>query len=284
MYNGVFRSSDGGGSWRSASVGLTSTNVRALALDPRSASTLYAGTGSGVFKSTDAGETWGPASLLGKHISALAIDPRDPNIAYAATDLYAESRSLFKSTDGGRTWVDTGIGRGILALAIDPQRPEILYAGTLGDGVFKSTDAGGSWKAVNTGLTSPRGSYMYVNALAVDSTNPEIVYVTTNAGVFASTDGGESWRAVNAGLPEKSNVLTLAIDQQCPDTVYVGTFSKGVFKSTDRGQSWQPFSRGLRGHGVFMLAIDPSREAIYAGTNGGGVVSASTSRCDRVAR
>ena len=81
------------------------------------------------------------------------------------------------------------------ALAIDPVTPTTLYAGTDGGGVFKSTDGGGNWSAINTGLTNT-----YVYALAIDPVTPTTLYAGTYDGVFKSTDGGENWNAVNTGL------------------------------------------------------------------------------------
>src|SRR5204862_3749039 len=80
-------------------------------------------------------------------------------------------------------------------LAIDPQTPATLYAGIYGSGVFKSTNGGGSFSPVNTGLTD----YSYVYALAIDPQTPATLYagVYFGSGVFKSTNGGDSWSAVN---------------------------------------------------------------------------------------
>jgi photosystem II stability/assembly factor-like uncharacterized protein len=113
---------------------------------------------------------------------------------------------------------------------------------------------------------------LFVNALALDPVQPEIVYAGTyKGGVVRSTDGGKSWRAVNAGLKEKGYVLALTIDQARPENVYAGGES-GVFRSTNGGGSWSPLNRGLRGHSVHALAVDPGSVTVYAGTYGGGVV------------
>ena len=98
-------------------------------------------------------------------------------------------------------WVSHGPeGGNIRALQIDPTRPGTLYVGTVADdfsgGVFKSTNGGGSWTAMNAGLTNP-----LVNAFAIDPTSPGTLYAGTGGGgVFKSTNGGGSWTAMNAGL------------------------------------------------------------------------------------
>ena len=98
---------------------------------------------------------------------------------------------------GVNTWTTNGPEGGqIRALAIDPATPATLYAGTFGGGVFKSTNGGGSWTAINTGLTSN-----FANALAIAPSAPATLYAgTVGGGVFKSTNGGGSWTAVNTGL------------------------------------------------------------------------------------
>ena len=146
---------------------------------------------------------------------------------------------------------------------MDPSAPATLYAGTLG-GVFKSTNAGGSWTAINTGLTGTG-----VSALVIDPFAPATLYAGTDTdGVFKSTNGGGNWSAMNTGLTATS-VRALAIDPSAPSTLYAGT-SGGVFKSTDAGGSWTAMNTGLTNPIVNDLAIDPSTPArVYAGTGGG---------------
>ena len=126
---------------------------------------------------------------------------------------------------GENVWTSHGPEGGIiLALAIDPATPTTLYAGTEGGGVYKSTDSGGNWSAVNTGLTNT-----YVDALAIDPVTPTTLYAGTYpAGVFKSTNGGGNWSAVNTGLTNTS-VYALAIDPATPTILYAGTEGGGVF-------------------------------------------------------
>ena len=203
-------------------------DVRALAIDPSTPSTLYAGTGrGGVFKSTDAGATWGAVGLPGEDVGALAIDPSTPSTLYAVP----YRGSVAKSTDAGATW------RGALlpyyyvhALAIDPNTLSTLYAGTGDDegagGVFKSTDAGATWGAASAGLPYPMLGYVF--ALAIDPSTSSTLYAgTSGGGVFKSTDAGASWGELNAGLTT-ADVFALAIDPITPSTLHAGT-SSGVF-------------------------------------------------------
>ena len=172
-------------------------------------------------------------------------------------------------------------GGTVLALAIDPRTSTTLYAGTAGgvfktdDGVIKSTDGGGSWRAVNAGLTSPS-----IAVLAIDPKAPATIYVgvsraipgaTKNRGVFKSVDGGATWRATNAGLTW-AYVNSLVIDPHTPSIIYAAIWSAGVYKSTDGGRSWHNVSKGLTSSVVNILAIDSRAPmTLYAGCERGGV-------------
>ena len=113
----------------------------------------------------------------------------------------------------------------------------------LGGGVFKSTNGGGNWSAVNTGLTSTSN----VSALAIDpddAGHPLCGDRISDGGVFKSTNGGGNWSAVNTGLTATS-VSALAIDPKTPATLYAGTYNGGVFKSTNGGGNWSAVNTGL---------------------------------------
>src|SRR3989442_7463173 len=113
--------------------------INALAIDPKTPSTLYAGTsGGGVFQSTDGGTSWRAinSGLTGTIIKALAIDPLSPSALYAGASL----GGVFLSTDGGASWraINTVPTAGnVRALAIDPQASSTLYAGTSGGGALE---------------------------------------------------------------------------------------------------------------------------------------------------
>jgi hypothetical protein len=140
---------------------------------------------------------------------------------------------------GVGVWTSNGPeGGDIRALAIDPVTPTTLYAGTFG-GVFKSTDGGGSWQAMNIGLVDSFGFVPFVYALVIDPVTPTTLYAGTSGGVFKSTDGGGSWNPMNTDLIDPffgfiPSVSALAIDPVIPTTLYAGT-GVGVFKSTDGG-------------------------------------------------
>jgi len=143
-------------------------------------------------------------------------------------------------TTGGGAWtsISTGLLPAAFSMAIDPTATSTLSAGTLmgqGGGIFETTDAGGMWVPINTGLPAPDG--LAVTALALDAMAHDTLYAALeNTGVFKTTDGGASWTAVG-GLPSVQ-VVALAVDPVIPNTVFAGTHDQGVFVSIDGGATW----------------------------------------------
>ena len=264
--------------------GMSTAQVAAIAVDPTTPSTLYAGTTDGIFKSTNGGGSWQTVNtgLTNLGVNALVLDPAIPTTLYAGTN----GGGIFKSTDGGGSWraVNTGLTYlFVYALALDPTSPNELYVGMYcgcGNlapyiGIFKSTDGGENWQAVNNGLAT-----LEVFAFAIDPTTPTTLYAGSNGsgvgigGVFKSTNGGGSWQTASSGLPVAEAVIALAIDPITPTTLYAGTLSGGVFKSRNGGGNWQAVNTGLTNFssGVYALALDPTNPTtLYAGTQGGGV-------------
>ena len=126
---------------------------------------------------------------------------------------------------GTNVWTSNGPeGGSVNTLVIDPATPTTLYAGTLGRGVFKSTDAGETWEPVNSGLPG-----FGVSAFAIDPMTPSTVYVGIgSSGVFRSTNGGDDWVAASTGLPAYP-VTVLVGGPTSPTTLFAGTWGGGVF-------------------------------------------------------
>ena len=202
-------------------------SIFALAIDPSTPSTLYTGTGSGAFRSTDGAGSWQRADtgISNSSVFALAIDPHTPSTLYAGT----QGGGVFKSINSGAMWnpANNGLTNSFVpALAINPVTPSTLYAATSGGGVFKSIDGGATWNPANSGVSD-----MNVSALAIDPGTPTTLYAGTGSGVvFKSIDGGAKWTPFNTGLPN-TGVLALAIDVNT-STLYAGTNGRGVFATT----------------------------------------------------
>lgn len=292
---GYFKSTDGGGSW-SVNVNGVSAHRRSMVIDPVVHSTLYAGTGDGgVFKSINSAATWMPmnAGLTNNFrtatVYALAIDPRIPATLYAGTDGNLGAAAVYKTTDGALTWMPMGGGfpaeAGVETIVIDPKTPSTVYAATIDDGVFKSTDSGGTWFAVNNGIAP---HLIQIGPLAIDPVTPTTIYAGTQGGVYKSTNGAASWTLMSDTLgmvyalefPTRTSVESLAIDPTRSSTLYAGTGFGGVFKSMDAGVTWVPVNAGLpvlSPYNTFAtihaLAVDPiTPTTVYLGTysaNGG---------------
>lgn len=217
-------------------------HVHGLAVAPSDSNVVYAGTihdtsqhcgdycftGSHIFRSSDAGNTWtemddGFPIETHTSINAIVVDPTDPNTAYAMTSKHEseEAIGIYKTTDGGGTWSAANNGLDDLNtndLQIDTVEPNILYAAT-DSGIFKTTNAGQSWMQASDGLApgtvydpafDPTGKGVRFPAnrvfdLALDPTNPLVLYAATAAGVYKTKDGGNNWYAVNFGLPLRSD-------------------------------------------------------------------------------
>jgi photosystem II stability/assembly factor-like uncharacterized protein len=144
----VFKSTNAGGTWSAVFTSAINTYVRALAIDPLTPATLYAGQiasaddgGGGVFKSVDGGGNWSAVNtgLSRRNVRVLAIDPLAPATLYVGVYAGYLNGVVYKSTNAGGNWVDTGLTdtfvKSAYSLAIDPATPNNLYAGTE-NGVF----------------------------------------------------------------------------------------------------------------------------------------------------
>jgi hypothetical protein len=141
-----------------------------------------------------------------------------------------------KSTDGGATWSRAGLTGGVNVLALDAAHPGTLYAATQVSvsgstgfaGLFKSTDRGANWFAINYGLTSLLDTRSPFNALVIDPGNSNVLYAGTSGyGVFRSTDRGAHWRPFNDGL-RNLDIRVLALAPGNSNALYAGTGS-GIF-------------------------------------------------------
>ena len=258
---GVFKSTDGGATWTDVGQDLPHYwAFEGLAVD--AASVVYLNSsGDGIHKSTDGGATWSPP--LGPGGIALVADPRVPGTVYSFLD------SVGKTTDGGQTWSWLNDGAGIFpgergiaygALAVDPHDSSILYLGSIEKGIFKSTDGGTHWRALDMGLEPSA-----VTSIAVDPSHPATVWAgTAEDGLFKSTDAGEHWAAVDTRRPNRQT-FAVAVDKT--GAVYVGIYDCCLLVSTDGGASWSDAAPAL--HETFIMTFVPDPTApgvIYVGT------------------
>ncbi|MEO8189337.1 MAG: hypothetical protein ABI682_03265 [Acidobacteriota bacterium] len=279
--NGMFKSTDGGVSWIAINTGLFFGQIYALAIDPLSTATLYAGIynflNGGVFKTINGGANWTRVTPDRREVGSvsLAIDPVDPARIYAGDDDGSGSRGtslVEKSTNGGQSWagVIVGTGGSVNAIAIDPSNTSIVYAAT-GAGVYKSTDAGLTWISVNTGLVK-----LSIASLTIDPHTPTTLYAG-GEGLYKSVNGGASWNSSNNGIGS-GVVRGLSIDLSSPEKLYAATSGildgvpgSGVFRSENGGATWVPLNNGLPNVPVYSIAIDPSFPNRLLAATGSGV-------------
>ncbi len=224
---GVLKSTNGGMSWSESNSGLTNLGVQVLTINPKNPEVIYAGTYSGVYKTTDGASSWNvlSGSIMGvstlPDITSLTVDSINPDIVYAGSI----GGIVYKSIDDGTSWESVsiqGTKSTVKAIVVDPVNSKILYAGAK-DGLFKTIDGGVSWSSISSGLTNTN-----IYAIVINPVNPQVLYVGTAGGVFKSTDGGSTWREMNTGL-RNTLVLALTLNPENPDIIYVGT-AGGVYR------------------------------------------------------
>jgi photosystem II stability/assembly factor-like uncharacterized protein len=304
----LFKSADGGASWISLSSGLQGSRVRKVIVDPNDSSIVYATMatssfqpGDTVFKSTDGGASWNPAnSGLPGLTRDIALDPLNQGTAYASSyDPGEIGLGIYKTTNGAISW--SYVGPGLIFqslprpafLMVDSQQPKTIYAFYFGQGIWKSTDGGATFDAINTGLsrspgfppgevptaafaTDPQDSsilYAWTETChEADVTSPFSIFTCANAGLFKSTNGGIDWKQAGPALPAGEDGATLVIDSRNSATMYTLSGGGDVFQSTDGGATWTALSSGQTTQRFTTLAMDPwNPSTLYAGTAGGGV-------------
>jgi photosystem II stability/assembly factor-like uncharacterized protein len=274
---GVYKTSDSGDSWTQDSSGPINMYVFSVAVSP-DGSAVFAGTdGNGVYKSVNGG-TWTQINngLASTYVTSIAISP---NYATDSTVFAGTYGGVYRSDDGGQNWIRTNRGltdTPVFAIALSPNfknasdsSDRTVFAGTYGDGVFKSSNSGGSWAQVNSGLANLNIFSVVVSPnYLIDAT----IFVGTNGnGVYKSTDMAGSW--AQSGLPNAS-VFTVTLSPNYNDngsdkTVFAGTFASGVYKAVDGGQSWSQINSNITNTYVLSIAVSPNYgedAVVFAGT------------------
>lgn len=229
----IRRSDDGGATFREISQGLDPADrgqfYPPLIADPSQPGTLYFGT-QRVWQSQDRGDSWQPLSgdLTGgapATLTALAVAPSLPQVLYAGT---SDGRVQI-SRDGGHSWSPSAPipNRFVTAIAVDPRLPHRAFVGLSGfetGHVFRTDDSGGRWQDISGNLPD-----LPVNAVLLDATSPDRVYLGTDLGVFVSGPDG-SWAPWTPGMP---NAVVLGLSQNPATGLLVAaTHGRGAFALT----------------------------------------------------
>lgn len=270
--HGVYRSDDGGRSWRPA--GLADRRIMSLTASPVEEDVVWAGTEpSEIWRSGDGGESWEPTAPLEglpsspgwafpprpetHHARWIACHPQEPGRLWVAI----EAGALVSTTDGGRSWRDR-VPDGPYdthELAVHPNRPDTLRV-SAGDGYYESHDGGESWSRPREGL-----DVGYLRSVAIDPGDPAVVVVSAASGprstyVAGRADGrlyrrsgNGSWRRVTEGWPDPPRTIAPLLVAGRGDGALWAADERGVHRSDDGGSSWRRVSafqeppRNLRG-------------------------------------
>jgi photosystem II stability/assembly factor-like uncharacterized protein len=306
---GVWKTVDGGISWRNVSDGaFQRASVGALAVAPSDPNVIYAGMGEatirgnvshgdGVYRSVDGGKTWRHLGLAAtRNIGKVRVHPTNPDVVYVAALGHAhgpnEERGIFRSRDGGATWervlhLNSDVGANDLAL--DPTNPRVLYAafwrarrlphqlqsGGEGCGLYRSSDGGDTWTEITRNHGLPEGTIgkIGITASAARAGRVWATVESDEGGIFRSDDGGDTWERTcgeRALYHRPWYYQHIHADPNDAETVWV--LNVRPWRSSDGGRS---FSTMPVPHGdTHDLWIDPrdSRRKIL-GDDGGAIVT-----------
>lgn len=259
--DGIYKSTDGGLNW--THMGLPkSERISSIIVDPRDSNNVWVGVlgalwgdseERGIYNSKDGGKTWNKIHYIDNKTgcSDLVIDPTNPNVMYASFWEFrrtgwsfnsgGNSSALFKTIDGGKTWnkIHNGfpVGKlGRIAIAVAPSNPNILFSVIECEkdsekGLYKSEDAGKSWKHLNSDFALVVRPF-YFSRISIDPKNPEIVYKGGLNGSI-SRDGGKTFRNLGA---MHSDIHDILIDPIDTNRIYVAT-DGGMYRSWNNGST-----------------------------------------------
>lgn len=257
----------------------------------------FGGTGGGVWKTTDGGNTWKNVSdgFFGGSIGAVEVNQFDPNVIYVGggevtvRGNVSHGNGVWKSTDAGKSWMHMGLedSQQIPRIRSHPKDPNLVYVAALGHlfgpndmrGVYRSRDGGKNWERI---LFANRDAG--AADLILDPSNPRVLYASTwrirrtpyslesggaGSALWKSTDGGDTWANIthNKGLPEGViGIIGITVSPSNPQNLYTIVESEkgGVFRSRDAGETWEKTNedRSLRQRAWYYSRIyaDPKDE------------------------
>ncbi len=262
---GMYKSTDGGRKW--TYIGLGATHIISwILVAPNNPDVVYVAAlghlfgpnpDRGVFKTMDGGKTWKKILYVndGTGAVSMAMDPSNPQVVYAA--MWQVSREhwtfssggpgsgIYQTTDGGTTWADIshrpGLPGGIfgrVGLAVAPSRPGVVYALIQADykgqpgGLFRSDDAGQSWKLINSSMDITQRAFYYMTVF-VDPKDPNTIYLP-NVGVYVSHNGGKKLAELH---PPHGDNHVLWINPSNPQ-IFIEGNDGGAAVTLNGGKSW----------------------------------------------
>jgi len=305
---GIFKTVNNGTTWTPIFDEQPASSIGDIAISKSNPDIIYVGTGEntstrsahygdGVYKSTDAGKTWTNVGLKeSKRIGQIAIDPNNPDIVYAASMgyLYKDGgdKGIYKSTDGGKNWRQILKGdndtTGFIDIQMDPKNSRVLYAASHdrlrrawnirengpGAAIYKSTDAGATWKKLEGNL--PKGDQVGRIGLAIYPKDPRIVYAFFDmkgqgggGQIWKSTDGGAKWEKTNeTRLSGGTYYSRVFVDPSNSNIIYAPNLN--LMRSTDGGKTFA--NLGARAHVDWHTVwVDPNDSNHARAASDGGL-------------
>jgi len=311
---GVWKSINGGTTVKPVFDKQPVQSIGAVAVDPSNPQTIWVGTGEswsrnsvsigdGIYKSTDGGDDWTNMGLkTSERISKIIVDPKEPNTVYACVPgrLWSDSadRGVYKTTDGGSSWTlilkGSNLSTGCSMISMSSKDSKTLYAGlwdfrrrgwtfrsggenstaASGSGLFKSTDGGATWAALDEANTKglPAKPWGRI-AVTVAPSNPDVVYAlieSPHSALYRSADGGKTWERRDDSqfmVWRPFYFANLIVDPKDENKVYKPDLL--LIMSNDGGKSFSIVSGGAHGdfHDVW---VDPDdTEHVITGDDGG---------------
>lgn len=246
--------------------------VRAFAVDPFHAGSVYLGTSRGNFYAwSDGGATWQPLrsgpAFPGYVATALVADPAVPDHLWAALAGAYQGGLVAETRDRGATWTVLGAWKTSVAtraLAVSRGTDPVLAIGG-DDGVRLSRDGGAHWIPSGTDVEGLER----VESLAFDPADPRTLYAGTWRQAFRTQDGGRTWSRIAEGMVLDATVYSWDFDAKDPRDIWVSTCG-WVYRSENGGDRWTRFQQGFTNRRSHAIRRDPTRPGvIYAATVGG---------------
>lgn len=299
---GIFRQAEGETEWASITKGLPADpQVKALLLDPKNSTHIFAGTQDGIYRSSDRGENWERTDSPSGDVWSLAAHPNDSAILFAGYD----KCMVCRSNNGGSTWKKmntanisfpnitmqpTEIVKRVIGISVDPNNPQDVYGAIEVGGLIASRDGGDNWESITDGHYTHLGP-VDLHGVQVNPSSPGLVYIITQLAMFRSRERGKNWEFVpiDEMFPGGSYCRGLIVDPTDPKTMYLaagagggsappGTEESGVLiRSKDAGETWQQVDLGeVASSRMFEIAIDRDEPShVYCCARDGQVYGSS---------
>ena len=305
---GVWKTEDGGKTYKNISDGYFGGSIGSIVVSQSNPNIIYVGggevtvrgnvsSGYGIWKSLDAGESWSFSGLPNsKHVPRIVVDPNNSGIVYAAVlgNIYKpdNNRGVYKSIDGGQTWKKTLYSNsmsGVVELVMDPNNSRILYASTWrlqrtpyslssggkGSYLWKSTDAGETWKKISDNNGFAKGPLGIIGVTVSPLNSKKVWAIVENkekGGIYFSDDGGISWKHINDSRALRQRAWyysKIYADTENENIIYV--MNVAYHRSEDGGNTFKRYNAPHGDHHDLWIAPEDNNRMIIADDGGAQV-------------